>query len=66
MTQHGKRGRDRSSDELWAEFERTGRESATVALPFVPFHLSTLLDNFLKAMSSTRDDLAYRTGAKVA
>lgn len=37
-----------------------------VALPFVPLHLSVLIDRFLQTMTSTRDDLAYRTGAKVA
>jgi len=33
---------------------------------FVPLHLSVLIDRFLQTMTSTRDDLAYRTGAKVA
>ena len=42
------------------------QETAMVALPFVPLHLSVLIDRFLQTMTSTRDDLAYRTGAKVA
>lgn len=36
------------------------------AMPFVPRHLDGLLDVFFAAMTETRDDLAYRTGAKVA
>lgn len=35
-------------------------------LPFVPAHLDAMLDGFLEVMTSTRDDLAYRVGAKVA
>ena len=42
------------------------QETAMVALPFVPLHLSVLIDRFLQTMTSPRDDLAYRTGAKVA
>ena len=34
--------------------------------PFVPSHLDAMLDVFFKAMTATRDDLAYRLGAKVA
>ncbi|WP_454165008.1 T3SS (YopN, CesT) and YbjN peptide-binding chaperone 1 [Gordonia iterans] len=36
------------------------------AAPFAPMHLSLVLDQFFTAMASTRDDLAYRIGAKVA
>ncbi len=51
----------------WTLVERdVWLESSAVALPFVSFQLSMLLDNFFEALSSTRDDLAYRTGAKVA
>lgn len=45
--------------EMW-------QESTMVALPFVALHLSVLIDHFLQTMTSTRDDLVYRTGAKVA
>jgi len=40
--------------------------STLVALPFAPVQLMLLLDKFFDAMASTRDDLAYRTGAQVA
>ncbi|GED96025.1 T3SS (YopN, CesT) and YbjN peptide-binding chaperone 1 [Gordonia crocea] len=42
------------------------QRSTLIALPFAPAHLILLLDQFFDTMSSTRDDLAYRTGAKVA
>lgn len=57
-------------DNLWTRW--TLRDRAvwqTLVLPgspFVPTHLDAMLDLFLEALSSTRDDLAYRTGAKVA
>lgn len=68
--------------DLWREFNATERTDTTTSValvrvpedgaelvlgqPFVPAHLDALLDHFFTAMSSTRDDLAYRTGAKVA
>ena len=42
------------------------QEAAMLGTPFVPLHLSALLDSFYAAMASTRGDLAYRIGAKVA
>ena len=36
------------------------------ALPFVPQHLVSMLDIYLEAMSQTRNDLAFRTGGRVA
>ncbi len=42
------------------------QRSTVIALPFAPLQLTIALDSFLEAMSSTRDDLAYRTGAKAA
>ena len=51
----------------WSLTERNiWQEISMVALPFVPFQFSMTLDTFLEAMTSTCDDLAYRTGAKVA
>ena len=44
--------------DIWQEIDM-------VAIPFVPNHLSNLIDVFFGAMSANRDDLAYRTGAKV-
>ncbi|MGB3886199.1 T3SS (YopN, CesT) and YbjN peptide-binding chaperone 1 [Gordonia sp. (in: high G+C Gram-positive bacteria)] len=41
-------------------------ESAMICTPFAPQHLSLLLDQFFSTMTSTRDDLAYRTGSEVA
>lgn len=35
-------------------------------MPFAPTHLDAMLDVFFEAMSETRDDLALRTGARVA
>ena len=57
-------------DNLWVRW--TLRDRAVwqtlvlPGIPFVPRHLDAMLDVFLDAMTSTRDDLAYRTGAKVA
>lgn len=57
-------------DSLWVGWDlrdRTVWQTLVLpAFPFVPGHLDEMLDIFLEAMSSTRDDLAYRTGAKVA
>lgn len=57
-------------DNLWAHWtlrDRTVWQSLVLpGLPFVPSHLDAMLDIFFAAMTSTRDDLAYRTGAKVA
>lgn len=51
----------------WALHDRTVWQTlALPGLPFVPSHLFTMLDLFLEAMTATRDDLAYRTRAKVA
>ena len=36
------------------------------ALPFVPQHLVSMLDIYLEAMAQTRNDLAFRTGGRVA
>lgn len=57
-------------DNLWVRWtlrERTVWQTLLLpASPFVPSHLDEMLDLYLAAMSETRDDLAYRTGAKVA
>ena len=57
-------------DSLWVGWDLRGRTVwqtlVLPAFPFVPRHLNEMLDVYLEAMSSTRDDLAYRTGAKVA
>lgn len=57
-------------DNLWVEWtlrERTVWQTLVLpGMPFVPNHLDAMLDLFLETMTSTRDDLAYRTGAKVA
>lgn len=57
-------------DSLWVGWELRDRSVwqtfVLPAFPFVPSHLNEMLDIFLEAMTSTRDDLAYRTGAKVA
>lgn len=45
-------------DTVWQEFN-------LLAQPFVPKHLGVLLDLFLQTMTSTRDDLVYRIGARV-
>ncbi|KRA37920.1 MULTISPECIES: T3SS (YopN, CesT) and YbjN peptide-binding chaperone 1 [unclassified Nocardioides] len=57
-------------DSAWAKWDLRDRDVWQTLLlpgvPFVPRHLDAMLDVFLDAMTSTRDDLAYRTGAKVA
>lgn len=57
-------------DNLWVRWTLQGRSVwQSIILPgtpFVPSHLDVMLTIFLKAMTSTRDDLAYRTHAKVA
>lgn len=57
-------------DNLWVNWnlrDRTVWQTLVLpGYPFVPSHLDAMLDLFLQAMTSTRDDLAYRTGAKVA
>lgn len=57
-------------DNLWVRWtlrDRTVWQTLVLpGLPFVPSHLDAMLDLFLGAMTTTRDDLAYRTGAKVA
>lgn len=57
-------------DNLWVNWtlrDRTVWQTLVLpGLPFVPNHLDAMLDLFLEAMAATRDDLAYRTGAKVA
>lgn len=57
-------------DHVWVRWvlrERTVWQTLVLpASPFVPSHLYEMLDLYLAAMSETRDDLAYRTGAKVA
>lgn len=57
-------------DSPWVRWTLRDRDIwQTILLPgnpFVPSHLHTMLDQFHKAMTATRDDLAYRTGAKVA
>jgi hypothetical protein len=57
-------------DNLWVRWtlrERTVWQTLLLpGSPFVPTHLYEMLDLYIAAMSETRDDLAYRTGAKVA
>ncbi len=57
-------------DNLWVRWtlrDRTVWQTLVLpGFPFVPSHMDAMLDLFLEAMASTRDDLAYRTGAKVA
>lgn len=57
-------------DNLWVRWtlrERTVWQTLLLpASPFAPSHLNEMLDLYLAAMTETRDDLAYRTGAKVA
>lgn len=57
-------------DNLWAHWtlrDRTVWQTLVLpGFPFVPGHLDAMLDLFLQAMTATRNDLAYRTGAKVA
>lgn len=50
----------------WVLRDRTIWQTVVVpGLPIVPQHLDDLLDVFFAAMTSTRDDLALRTRAKV-
>ena len=57
-------------DNLWVNWtlrDRTVWQTLVLpGFPFVPTHLDAMLDLFLEAMTETRDDLAYRVGAKVA
>lgn len=57
-------------DNLWTRWtlrDRTVWQTLMLpGLPFVPSHLDAMLDLFFEAMTATRDDLAYRTGARVA
>lgn len=55
-------------DRLWTRWtlrERGVWQTLVLpGLPFVPEHLEIFLEIFLQDMSETRDDLAFRTGAK--
>jgi hypothetical protein len=55
---------------MWTQWVLSGREVymrlPMPALPFVPRHLTSMLDLFLAAMTDTRDDLALRVGGRVA
>lgn len=57
-------------DNLWVNWTLRDRMVwQTLVLPgfpFVPSHLDSMLDLFVETMTATRDDLAYRVGAKVA
>ena len=57
-------------DSLWVRWDLRGRDVwqtlVLPAMPFVPRHLDAMVGLFLDVMTSTRDDLAYRTGARVA
>jgi hypothetical protein len=57
-------------DNLWVRWtlrDRTVWQTLVLpGSPFVPSHLDAMLDLFLETMTATRDDLAYRTRAKVA
>ncbi|MGH3502995.1 MAG: TY-Chap domain-containing protein [Nocardioidaceae bacterium] len=57
-------------DSLWVKWtlrDRTVWQTLVLpGVPFVPSHMDAMLDLFFEAMTSTRDDLAYRIGAKVA
>lgn len=57
-------------DSAWVKWDQRDRTVWQTLLlpgiPFVPRHLDAMLDVFLDTMASTRDDLAYRTGASVA
>jgi len=57
-------------DQMWSRWTLRDRDVwqtlALPGLPFVPAHLDDMLDLFFAAMSSTRDDLAFRLGARVA
>ena len=56
-------------DNLWVRWNLRRREIwqtvALPALPFAPSHLEGMLGLFFDAMTTHRDDLAYRTGARV-
>ena len=56
-------------DNLWVRWNLRRREvwqtAALPGLPFVPSHLEEMLRIFCHAMTTHRDDLAYRTGARV-
>ena len=57
----------RSTFVKWSLVNRNiWQEIDMVAIPFAPRHLTNLVDVFFAAMSANRDDLAYRTDAKVA
>jgi hypothetical protein len=55
---------------MWTQWVLSGREVymrlPMPALPFVPRHLTSMLDLYLAAMTETRDDLALRVGGRVA
>lgn len=57
-------------DEVWMKWilrETSIWQSAVVpAMPFAESHLVVMLELFLHAMETTRDDLALRTGGEVA
>lgn len=56
-------------DVMWVHWclrDRAVWQSASVmGVPFVPWHLTSMLDVFVQALDETRDDLAFRLGAKV-
>lgn len=57
-------------DKLWVRWilaERSVWQTLVVpAFPFAPNHMDVMLDLFLEEMTLTRNDLAYRIGARVA
>lgn len=57
-------------DHLWLKWELRGRDVwqklVIPGFPFVPEHLDGMLDVFMDAMTSTRDDLALRVGGRTA
>lgn len=51
----------------WTMHDRTVWQSIMLpGSPFAPRHLDGMLEVFCKGMTATRDDVAYRLGAKVA
>ncbi|MFW6869502.1 T3SS (YopN, CesT) and YbjN peptide-binding chaperone 1 [Nocardioides sp. CPCC 206347] len=57
-------------DHAWAKWELRERavwqRLLVPGFPFVPVHLDAMLDVFLTAMTTTRDDLALRVGGRTA
>lgn len=57
-------------DQAWVKWELRDRavwqRLLIPGFPFVPIHLEGMLDVFLSAMTSTRDDLALRVGGRTA